>query len=335
MSDLQPPSWRKILIIRFSSIGDIVLTTPVVRCLKKKWPHLEIHYLTKRRNAELLKSIPYIDTVHTFDDDLSQTIKMLKKEDFDFVVDLQKNFRSKKIIRSLKCKHSTFSKLNVKKWVLVRFKINLLPPIHIVDRYFTAVQKLGVHNDHKGLDFFIPEDSVFDVQDLPAGFEDGYIAVAIGAQHYTKSIPKEMIIEIGNMLFKPMVLLGDENDSKKGDEIVSALNAKAFNACGKYSLFTSASIIAQSDCVLTSDTGLMHIAAALHKPIASLWGNTVPEFGMYPYIVSDAPPARIFEVPSLVCRPCSKLGYKKCPRKHFQCMRRLSSYEIATWINQY
>lgn len=335
MSDLQPPSWRKILIIRFSSIGDIVLTTPVIRSLKKQIPNAELHFLTKKSNADMLMHNPYIHSVHVFYGNLSATIKELKKEKFDFIVDLQRNHRSKNVIRSLHCKHATFPKLNVKKWIFVRSKVNFLPEKHIVDRYFEAVKPLKVTNDMQGLDYFIPEEATFDNQDLPAGFEDGYVAVAVGAQHVTKRIPTEKIIEIGSMLFKPIVLLGDGNDSKSGDEIVAALGAKAFNACGKYSLDVSASILEQSDCVLTSDTGLMHIAAALRKPIASVWGNTVPEFGMYPYTAPGAPETRIFENVALKCRPCSKLGFKKCPRKHFKCMSQLSSYEIATWINQY
>jgi len=335
MNDVQPPSCRKILLIRFSSIGDIILTTPIIRAIKKQIPHAELHFLVKKSYEILLKNNPYIDKIHTYKGNLNTLISELRTEHFDFVADLQHNIRSQRIIHKLHCCHSSFPKYNFKKLIYVCTKINFLPDIHIVDRYFQAVTPLNVHNDGAGLDFFIHEDEVFDIQDLPAGYENGYIAVAIGAQHATKRIPIQKIIEIGNQLFKPIILLGDKNDIAAGEEIATNLEGKALNMCGKYSINTTASIIAQSDCVLTGDTGLMHIAAALKKPITSLWGNTVPEFGMYPYVSPDAPTARIFETLALPCRPCSKLGYKKCPHKHFKCMNNISSYEVADWINQF
>lgn len=333
MNDLQPPSRRKILIIRFSSIGDIVLTTPVIRAVKQQLPNVELHYLVKKSNEILLQNNPYVDKIHTFKGDLKSLIPELKAEGFDHIIDLQNNLRSRRITRNLKCPHRAFPKHNIKKMVLVRTKINFLPAIHVVDRYFEAAKELGVINDGKGLDYFIPDEDTFDIQDLPAGFEDGYIAVAVGAAHFTKRIPVEKIVEIGSQIYKPLVLLGDKNDVKTAELIVSQLNEKALNLCGKFNINTTASVVAQSDCVLTGDTGIMHIAAALGKPIASLWGNTVPELGMYPYIKPDAPPARIFEVNHLYCRPCSKLGFKKCPHGHFKCMNLISSYEVADWIN--
>lgn len=335
MSDLQPPSRRKILIIRFSSIGDIILTTPIIRATKKQIPNAEIHFLVKKENEILLQSNPYVDAIHTYKGNLQLLIQELKGEHFDYVVDLQKNARSRKIVHRLGCPSGTFCKHNFQKWILVHLKINFLPKKHIVDRYFEAVRALHVQNDHAGLDYFIPENDCYDADDLPAVFENGYIAVAIGAKHATKRIPAEKVIEIGNLLFKPIVLLGDKKDAVVGEEITAKLNGKAFNACGKYNINTTASIVEQSDCVLTADTGIMHIAAALHKPIASLWGNTVPELGMYPYIAPNAPSARIFETNALPCRPCSKLGFKKCPHKHFCCMNNISSYEVADWINQF
>ena len=333
MNDPQPPSRRKILIIRFSSIGDIVLTTPVIRAVKQQIANAEVHFLVKKSNEILLKSNPYVDQIHTYKGDFRSLLPELESENFDYIIDLQNNHRSHKITRQLHCPHSSFPKHNIKKLVLVRAKINFLPSIHIVDRYFKAAKNLGVVNDGKGLDYFIPEEDVFDIQDLPAGFEDGYIAVAVGAAHATKRIPVEKIVEIGSQVYKPMVLLGDKNDAKTAELIVSQSNEKALNLCGKFNINTTASVVAQSDGVLTGDTGIMHIAAALGKPIASLWGNTVPELGMYPYLRPDAPKARIFEVNSLFCRPCSKLGFKKCPHRHFKCMNLISSYEVSDWIN--
>ncbi len=335
MDDLQPPSHRKILIIRFSSIGDIVLTTPVVRAVRQQLPGVELHFLTKSQYGYLLTPNPYIDKIHEFKGNIKETIHELKKEDFDFIIDLQKNVRSRRITAALRRPHQSFAKLNVKKWIMVNFKANLLPDIHIVDRYFEAARALGIHNDGQGLDFVIPAEKEFDTMDLPAVFEDGYITVSVGAQHATKRIPYQKIVDIGRGLLKPVMLLGGKDVEQIGEEIVHELGERAYNGCGKFNLYESASLIRQSDGLITGDTGLMHIAAALHKPIASLWGNTIPEFGMYPYLPGERNLFRLFEVNDLWCRPCSKLGYKKCPLKHFKCMCKIPAPEVAEWINRF
>ncbi|MCQ2285593.1 MAG: glycosyltransferase family 9 protein [Bacteroidales bacterium] len=331
--DDYPPSRKKILIIRLSSMGDVVLTTPVIRALKQQLQEAEIHFLIKKEFAPVLETNPYITKIHHFTGNISACVDELKTEKFDFVVDLQKNVKSKKIVHRLGTASATYNKHNFQKWVFVRLKVNFLPNTHIVDRYFEAVAPLGVVNDGKGLDFFIPESKSFDEDDLPAVFENGYVAVSLGAAHPTKRIPIDKIVEIGRILYKPMMLLGGKDVFAEGEEIVSQLGERVYNGCGKFSLMESASIIEQSVCLLTGDTGLMHIGAALQVPTASLWGNTVPEFGMYPYMSSDK--FRIFEVCPLRCRPCSKLGHKKCPKGHFNCMNLIPAIEVAEWINQF
>ena len=335
MNDSQPPSRRKILVIRFSSIGDIVLTTPVIRSLKQQLAETEVHVLVKKTYQEVLIGNPNIDKIHLYNGNLTAILQELQAEKFDYVVDLQNNARSHRVTRHLKCASKAFPKCNIRKFIFVRGKVNFLPLIHIVNRYYEAVKPLGVHNDNLGLDYYIPEIDNFDTQELPAKFENGYVAVAVGAAHATKRIPADKIAEIGSQLFKPMILLGDKNDFDAAENIVAQLDGKALNFCGKLSINQTASLVAQSDCVLTADTGIMHIAAALRKPIASLWGNTVPEFGMYPYLTPDSPQARIFETPYLKCRPCSKLGFKKCPHGHYKCMNEIKTHEVAAWINEY
>ncbi|MEO6845287.1 MAG: hypothetical protein ABI184_08940, partial [Ginsengibacter sp.] len=147
----------KFLIIRFSSIGDIVLTTPVVRCLRKKYPHAIIHYLTKKQFAGILQSNPYLDKVLLLDDDLKKTIEETEKENYDHIIDLHHNLRTLRIKNAIReIPFHSFHKLNIKKWIYTNFKINLMPHKHIVDRYMATVAKLGVLNDGLGLDYFIP-----------------------------------------------------------------------------------------------------------------------------------------------------------------------------------
>ncbi|MDX2003452.1 MAG: glycosyltransferase family 9 protein [Chitinophagales bacterium] len=325
----------KILIVRFSSIGDVVLTTPIVRCIKKQVPNVELHYLTKKAFAPILQANPYIDQVKILQPSLSRTVEDLRKEGYYKVIDLHNNQRTFMLKLMLNVATTSFPKLNFEKWLMVHFKINKLPQVHIVDRYFEAVSSLGVKNDNLGLEYFIPEQDRVRINELPPHFAKGYIAWAIGAQHATKRYPKEKIIEACLQLDKPILLLGGKEDTPIGDAIASAVGDKVYNACGKYSLHGSASLVQQAEKVVSNDTGLMHIAAAFQKPIVSLWGNTVPEFGMYPYYAYNEVPqgAKIFEVQGLDCRPCSKLGYPKCPRGHFLCMNGIDNGNLIAAIN--
>ncbi|HEX8425178.1 glycosyltransferase family 9 protein [Hymenobacter sp.] len=336
----------KILILRFSSIGDIVLTTPVIRAVKQQVPGAIVHFCTKPAHRSFMEPNPYLDKVHYLTGSLKELVAELKTENFDFVVDLHHNLRTTMLKARLGVKSASFDKLNLRKWLLVQFKISTMPRVHIVDRYLAAAAQLGVKNDGKGLDYFIPKADEVDLATLPAGFQRGYVAFAIGAQHATKRLPVERIIELCGQLRRPVVLLGGFEDESTGHIVELAFEKQAatsppaparipdspyyfsgtpapqlqttiYNACGRYSLNQSASLVQQAQLVVSHDTGLMHIAAAFRKEIFSVWGNTVPEFGMYPYRTEF----RVLEVRGLPCRPCSKIGYEKCPQGHFRCMR--------------
>ena len=324
----------RVLVIRFSSIGDIVLTTPVVRCLKLQYPDIEIHYLTKPAFLSILEHNPYITKVHLLDKNLAITIKALQKEQFDLVIDLHNNLRSFFIKLSLGKRSYSFTKLNVEKWLITKCKINKLPNIHVVDRYLGTVKKLGVKNDGKGLDYFIPEFDKVDTVVLWGIQPQTYTSLVIGAAHATKRMPLEQIQQLAIKIKGPIVLLGGPSDQIIGEVIAAVDSKKIINACGNFSLNQSASIINQSRVVVTHDTGLMHIAAALQKKIVSIWGNTIPSFGMYPYYGNNIVPNFMAEVADLSCRPCSKIGFSECPKKHFNCMKMQDLRLIEAEVNK-
>ena len=323
---------RKILIIRFSSIGDIVLTSPVVRCLRKQEGDVTIHYLTKEAFASIPESNPNIDKVYTIRKHVSEVLSDLRAEKYDYIVDLHKNLRSFQVILGLMRPHGSFEKLNFKKWLLVRFKTDRMPREHIVDRYLKAAESIGLVNDHEGLDFFIPEGQEVDAGKLPVPFNRDFIGFVIGGKHNTKILPLDKIIEICLALKMPVILLGGKEDTQRGELIASIPGLEVYNACGKYNLMQSASLVRQALAIITHDTGLMHIAAAFRKPIVSVWGNTVPELGMYPYL-PDQIPQLVAEVKGLDCRPCSKIGFGQCPKGHFNCMRNQDAGAIAGFVN--
>jgi ADP-heptose:LPS heptosyltransferase len=298
-----------------------------LRCIKKQLQGAEVHYLTKKAFLPIIENNPHIDKIYSIDRDVAEIAEELKRENYDFIVDLHHNLRTLQVKRLLKTKSASFPKLNIEKWLMVNFEINRLPDIHIVDRYFKATEPLGIKNDEEGLEYFIPAKDEVNVKILPESHQNGYIAFVIGAKHYTKQLPVNKIISICHKISAPIILLGGPEDSEKAKQIEAAVGNKIYNACGKYYINQSASLIKQAEKIITHDTGLMHIAAAYKKEIISVWGNTIPEFGMYPYKPDQK--SKIVEVKGLSCRPCSKLGYKACPKKHFACMQQIDEKAIV------
>ncbi len=323
----------KILVVRFSSIGDVVLTTPIVRCLKEQLPNATIHFITKKNFVSLIDQNPNIDRVIAIQSSINEVISDLKKEKYDWVIDLHKNVRTLSLKQKLKVPSRSFPKMNIEKWMLVKFKLDRMPKIHIVDRYFETVKHLGVKNDFLPCDFYISSDSnvsiinSFDIQ-------TSFLAIAIGAQFSTKRLPLNKLKEIISKINYPIVLVGGQMDADLAATLISSFPDKIIkNACGEFTLQQSASIVKQSKVLLTNDTGLMHIASCFEVPIVSVWGNTVPSLGMYPYFPKSPELFSIHEVKNLNCRPCSKIGYKTCPKSHFNCMNLQNSSEIIEDIN--
>jgi ADP-heptose:LPS heptosyltransferase len=323
----------KFLILRFSSIGDIVLTTPVIRCLKQQVKDAEVHYATKKIFSPVIEHNPYIDKKFFLEDDLPGLIHQLKKERYDYIVDLHHNLRTFIIKQKVGVKSFSFDKINFKKWLMVNFKINLLPDLHVVDRYLDTVKSFGATNDHKGLDYFISGEDENVLQQIPSVFQNEYIGFVIGAKHYTKQLPAEKIISICKMLNQPVILLGGKEDYEKAETIIRETGRiNIFNACGKFSINESAALVKHASKIITHDTGLMHIAAAFKKEIVSIWGNTIPEFGMFPYYGKSEIKNQKSEVRHLSCRPCSKIGFDKCPKGHFKCMKEIDESEIVDFV---
>ncbi len=314
----------KVLIIRFSSIGDIVLTTPVIRSIYKQIPHAEIHYLTKSVYLPLLQYNPYLTQIHTLKDNFSSLISSLKAEKFDYILDLHKNLRSWRVKQELRVPGKSFDKKNWSKYRMTRWKHDLKVD-HIVKRYGDTLSVLGIELDREGLDFFVPESSIEQAHQIFLSYNidvdnQPVIAVVLGASYATKRWKTEYFAPLLNKYRKTVLLIGGKDTLDEATSIVDKLNVPVINAVGTYDLLTSAALVKLCREVLAHDTGFMHIAAAFQKPIYSIWGNTVPEFGMTPYMTLH----KIIEIKGLDCRPCSKLGYDSCPKKHFRCMNQLS-----------
>lgn len=326
---LWTPEMTRILIIRFSSIGDIVLTTPVVRRLKKQLEgEVEIHYLTKVGFASLFDENPYVDRLWTLEDSLEKVLKELEKVEFDFVIDLHRNLRTAQVKKRVKGLYFSFDKLNFKKWLLVNFGIDRMPDVHIVDRYMDAVRAFSLKDDQKGLDYFIPDDTTMNLKRFSID-EGEYLAWVVGAAHEGKRFSAEKVCSVIDQLDIPVVLLGGKADQELSENIMSSCTGHVTNMVGRTSIHESAWLLDRSKVVVSPDTGMMHIAAALRKKVISLWGCTVPKLGMYPYRPGES--SVIIEPKNKEKRPCSKLGnHCKYP---VNCIESISNEEVLNAIN--
>lgn len=320
----------KILVVRFSSIGDIVLTSPVLRNLSEQLEGVEIHYLTKRQYAGLVMPNPHVNKVHVLKEDFSETIQALKSVGFDLMIDLHNNLRTRRLSLLLQIPYKRVDKENGKKLRMVFLKDRKLKNRHIVDRYMDTCRSLGISNDEKGLDFFFPSDFDPPSDLLPETIEENFVAMAIGGQHFTKKMTPLKLVELAQKIESQIVILGGPEDAEVGQQMAE-LCSNVTNVAGKTSLNESAYLIQKSQALITHDTGMMHIAAALKKDVYSIWGNTIPEFGMNPYKAGIN--SQKFQVKGLACRPCSKIGYDKCPAGHFKCMEEQDLDAVAEVVN--
>lgn len=326
----------RLLFIRFSSIGDIVLTTPAVRCAKQQIPGVEIHFLTKTSMKDLVASNPYIDNFHYLDKEIDVTIAFLKKINFDYVIDLHHNIRTWKIKSALGVKAFSYQKLSIRKLLLAKLHINLLPTTHVCDRYMDTLKQLNVTNDGKGLDYFFPVNNTFTAAHLPTSHQAGFIAFIIGASYYNKKMPVQKWIQLAAILKKPIVLIGGKEDIGEANLIAQSNTNYFYNACGKFSLQESASILQMSTVVVSHDTGFLHVAVALKKPTITIWGATSPALQFEAYYPSQNKPAHFNSiVPHLPCQPCTKQGDQHCPKGHFACMQQQNINIMAAKVNEF
>jgi lipopolysaccharide heptosyltransferase II len=320
-----------ILVIRFSSAGDIILTSLFVRALRRRFPDAKIQYLTKREFAPLVEHSPYIDRVITIEQgwgirDLARLKSELIREngdnyDYDIVFDLHDSLRSRYFRATLGKQLAVFQKPTFRKWLLVKRKINRLRPIvPIPERYLAVGNRFGLENDGEGLDLFTGNtfSPVVPLEGRPT------IALAPGAKHATKQWLPEYFSALGSSLAGKnnarIVLLGAPDERDLCGEIAANITGETINLAGRTSLLESAAAIDACDVVVTNDSALAHVAAARKRPVVAIFGSTVQEFGFAPYGTQSV----VVENEGLYCRPCTAIGRATCPEGHFRCMREVT-----------
>lgn len=326
---------KKFLLIRFSSIGDVVLTTLALRCLRNAYPDAIIDFLTKREYVDLVSKHLKVSRVLVLKKSIWETAKDVNQNNYDCVVDLHSNLRSKALIQLLpeSIKVFTYNKQTVRRTLSVWLRKDFYRGERVPEQYLQALNSLGVENDGKGLDFFIPKSEWVYRSDVPMTHRSGYAVIALGATYFTKRMPLYKWIEVCKKIHPPIVLIGGEEEVELGEQLEASDEFKILNKCGKYSIGQSASVIDQSLFVIAQDSGMMHIAAALKKKVISIWGGTVPYLGFRPYGWNENQSV-VIENKNLNCRPCSKYGRADCPKGHFKCMKDIDVDEIVRSAGQ-
>jgi len=324
----------KILVIRFSSLGDVILTTPLLKTLKLKYPDAKIDYCTKAEYSDVLKFNPNINTLFPVEDKLDfnglkNLKKLIKNNSYDLIVDAHNNLRTFYLLLFSGTKILKFKKYSLRKFLLVNFKINLmkkLPPIS--ERYIQTLNKMRDKRADKYN--IIPEiytdensrqkaDSMFKELNIPA--DSKLICIIPGTKHFTKTYPAEYFAELINQFDTSyrFLLVGKGNDKINIDIIKSKTSNKVFDLYDKLSVLELAEVMKRCSLVISGDTGPMHIAESLNIPLIMIAGSSVKEFGFYPQSKNSV----VIENEGLRCRPCSHIGRSECPLKHFKCMREI------------
>lgn len=332
------------MIIRLSSIGDIILTSAVVRSVKKQFPEARITFLIKKEFIDLVKYNPNIDHILTVDKALGRKgmkelrIK-IRREKFEWIIDLHKNLRSNYLKRCSGAVYKTrYSKLIFKRTLLVKLRINLyktIKPVYL--RYFEAVKEAGITYDKLGTEVFYPaEDENFVKGKL---LSEGYdhtspiVVLCPGAKHATKQWLPERFIEVAKKLIIEkectICLAGGSEDMQLCDEIRKAVGHGVINLAGSLTLLQSAALLRMAKLCIVNDSGLMHLAQSQKTPVLAIFGSTTRELGFYPLEEKSL----VIEYP-ISCRPCSHIGKEKCPKGHFKCMKEIQVEDVMKGIRK-
>jgi heptosyltransferase-2 len=317
---------NKILIIRLSSLGDILLATPLIRNIKKKYPLIQIDFILKDEYSDLLKNNPHINKIlpyskgttnHLINHSINQSSN---HSGYDLIVDLQNNLRSRKITSKLKARTVRFKKYSLRKFLLVKTKINLMKNLpSIPERY---AETIGVQLDESGVEIISnkkPSDKIVGLKNL--------VGICPGAKHFTKRYPIEYQIQLSKLLVENnfnVVLFGGRIDKEICNEISVAV-PQVINLQNEDDILQTVSDMQLCDTIVCNDSGLMHVASSLNKKLIAIFGSTVREFGFMPYNCKNS---IVVENEKLSCRPCSHIGRAACPKSHFNCMREIKPEKI-------
>ncbi len=330
-------SLRKILVLRLSSIGDIILTSPMLRVFKASYPDCQLHYVTRREFLPLLENDPHIDRLFAVDtadgrSGLRALNLQLSQEHYDAVFDLHNNFRSRILRNGVSTHIHRINKRGFRRLLLLSAHFNTYRRIIAVpDRYIETAARYGIRPDTDGPRLYLTEDIRLSARmKLRAAGVDLHTAasgICPGAKHFTKRWPAEHFTELAKRMTadgEQLLIFGGSADGAAAAQIREAAPKRIVDLTGRLSLLETAAAMEHCRIIVANDSGLMHMATAMQRPVVALFGSTVREFGFFPY----QSPATVLEVSGLPCRPCTHIGRDHCPKGHFSCLRGISPESV-------
>lgn len=319
-----PPAPR-VLVVRFSSLGDVVLATPLLRAIRRRHPEAHVTMVVQARYAELLAGNPAVNHVLPVQpgEPMLGVARRLAHTALDARLDLQHSPRSWRLRQALGGRWGIARRRRLARWLLIRLGWDVYGPyVPMAERYFTAARALDLRPDSGPPEVFpTPEHEALATALAPSGC----VALAPGARWWTKRWPPAHWKALADRLRSrglAVVAVGSaaERDLLRGDGIIEAYGLP---------LLTTAAVLRRARVVVANDTGLMHLATAVRRPVIALLGPTVRAFGFVPYGV----PAQVLERP-LPCRPCSPYGSDHCPLGHHRCMIEIEPDAVAKAVER-
>ena len=318
----------KILVIRLSSIGDIILTTPVLKAIKAEYPSATIDFLVMENFQDAISGVPWVDSLLLFNKyrnrrmtDLLRFGRRLNQNAYDLVIDLHAKIRSIIIASQIRSKTLRYKKRAWWKSILVPLRlIRYNVDDTIVKNYFRPLKQIGIHFNEEKLHF------AFEPGHLDAvNAYENFVVMAPGAANATKAWPEEYFARLGRMIGGNIVLIGGGSEYDSFETIRTAIGDACKNLAGKLSLKESGALISKSNYVITNDSGPFHIARGVGKKVFVIFGPTDP--GMFEY---DSQSILLYEKKD--CAPCTLHGDNICPQSHFSCMRDLTPEKVYARI---
>ncbi len=326
---------KKILVIRFSSLGDVLLTSALLKSIKENFPEAEVHYLTKQNFAEVIRFNPNVNKIIEVDNDidfaaLRKFKAELKSDGYDLIIDAHNSLRSFYLKLFLNAGKLTFKKYSFRKFLLVKFMINLMKDLPSV-----TVRYCNIIPQNKYI-YSLPEIQTDDIsksniekllRGLNLSENKKLICIAPSSAHFTKTYPAEYYIQLINKFDSDkytFLLIGKGKDRDNISKIKSQTGTNVIDLCDKLSVLELAELIKKCSVFICGDTGPMHIAEAVNTKLIMIAGSSVKEFGFYPQNEN----AVVLENNNLKCRPCSHIGRNECPMGHFKCMKEITPQTV-------